>query len=63
MVDIFAIDLIDFEKLSDAKKKALLKRLQKRRNALQAQLEAVNERLEGVKQALKVVEQKTKRRS
>jgi hypothetical protein len=63
MVDIFAIDLIDFEKLSDAKKKVLFKRLQKRRNALQAQLEAVNERLMGVKQALKVVEQKTKRRS
>ena len=52
----FAVDLIDFEELSDAKKKALLKDLQKRKDALQAQLE-------GLDQALKVVQKKTKRSS
>jgi hypothetical protein len=59
----FAVDLIDFEQLSDAQKKALLKDLQKRRDALQAQLEGVNESLKGINQALKVVEKKSKRRS
>lgn len=59
----FAVDLIDFEELSAAQKKALLKDLQKRRGALQAQLEGVNESLKGVDQALKAVEKKSKRRS
>ena len=62
MIDILAMDHIDFENLSEPKKKALLKRLQKRRDALQEQLKTVNERLTVVRQALKAVEQKTKRR-
>jgi hypothetical protein len=58
----FVADLVDFEQMSEAQKKALLKGLQKRRDALQAQLEGVNESLKGVNQALKVVEKKSKRR-
>jgi hypothetical protein len=52
----FAVDLIDFEELSEAKKKALLKDLQKRRDALEAQLDGLN-------QALKVAQKKSKGRS
>ena len=59
----FAVDLIDFDELSDSQKKDLLKDLQKRRNALQAQLEGVNESLKGINQALTVVEKKAKRPS
>ncbi|NOJ39622.1 hypothetical protein [Bradyrhizobium australiense] len=59
----FAVDLIDFEELSVAQKKALLKDLQKRRDALEAQLDGVNESLKDVNQALKAVAKKSKRRS
>jgi hypothetical protein len=59
----FAVDLIDFDELSDSQKKDLLKDLQKRRDALQAQLEGVNESLQGINQALTVVEKKSKRSS
>jgi hypothetical protein len=58
----FAVDLLDFEQLSEAQKKALLKDLQKRRNALQAHLEDVNESLKGIDKALKAVGKKSKRR-
>ena len=50
----FAVDLIDFDELSDAQKKGLKEDLQKRRDAVQAQLEGLN-------QALTAVEQKSKR--
>jgi hypothetical protein len=59
----FAVDLIDFEELSAAQKKALLKDLQKRRDALQAQLKGVNGSLKDINQALKAVAKKSKRRS
>lgn len=59
----FAVDLIDFEELSAAQKKALLKDLQKRRDALQAQLKGVDGSLKDVNQALKAVAKKSKRRS
>lgn len=59
----FAVDLIDFEELSAAQKKALLKDLQKRRDALQAQLKGVNGSLQDINQALKAVAKKSKRRS
>ncbi|WP_407151621.1 hypothetical protein [Bradyrhizobium sp. ORS 86] len=58
----FAVDLIDFEELTAAQKKALLKDLQKRRDALQAQLQDVNESLKGVNQALKTVQKVSKGR-
>ncbi|MCP1968441.1 MULTISPECIES: hypothetical protein [Bradyrhizobium] len=56
------MDLIDFEELTAAQRKALLKDLQKRRDALQAQLKGVNESLKGVNQALKTVQKVSKRR-
>jgi uncharacterized protein YoxC len=59
----FAVDLIDFEELSAAQKKALLKDLQKRRDALQEQLKGVNGSLKDINQALKAVAKKSKRRS
>jgi hypothetical protein len=55
-----AVELVDFDELSEAQKKALLKDLQKRRDALQEQLEGVNESLKGVNQAIKVVVKKSK---
>jgi len=58
----FAVDLIDFEQLSDAQRKALLKDLQKRRDALEAQLKGVNSSLKDVNQTLKVVAKKKAKR-
>lgn len=59
----FAVDLIDFEELSEAQKKALLRGLQKRKDALQEQLEGVNKSLKDINQVLKEVGKKSKRRS
>jgi hypothetical protein len=59
----FTVDLIDFDELSDAQKKNLLKKLQRKRNSLQAQLKDVNESLKGINRAVKVVERKSKRRA
>jgi hypothetical protein len=56
----FTIDLIDFEHVSDAEKKTLLKNLQRKKKALQAQLETINESLKGIDRCLKVVEKKSK---
>jgi prefoldin subunit 5 len=56
----FTVDLIDFEHVSDAEKKALLKNLQRKKKALQAQLETINESLKGIDRCLKVVEKKSK---
>jgi hypothetical protein len=57
---IISPDLLDFESLSASQKKTLLKDLQKRRDALQAQLKGVSESLKSVDQALKVVAKKSK---
>lgn len=58
----FAASLIDFDQLSEKQKKDLLKNYQKKREALQAQLEDVTQSLKGIDQALKVVGKKSKRR-
>ena len=58
---IISPDLVDFESLSAAQKKTLLKDLRKRKDALQTQLRGVNDSLKCVDQALKVVEKKAKR--
>jgi hypothetical protein len=58
----FTVDLIDFEKLSEAQKKGLLKNLQKKKKALETQLEDANKSLKGVNLALKKIEKKSKRR-
>ena len=48
----FTVDLIDFDELSDTQKKTLLKKLQKKRKALQTQLKDVNQSLVGIDRAL-----------
>jgi hypothetical protein len=58
----FTVDLIDFEKLSEAQKKGLLKNLQKKKKTLETQLEDANKSLKGVNLALKKIEKKSKRR-
>jgi hypothetical protein len=54
-------DLIDFIALSTAKKKALMKDLRKRKQALRAQLVGVNQSLRRVDRAVKMFEKKSKR--
>jgi hypothetical protein len=57
----FTVDLLDFDQLSEAQKKALLKNLQRKKKALEAQLEYVNESLKGTTRALREVEKNLKR--
>jgi prefoldin subunit 5 len=52
----FTIDLIDFDKLTAAQKKTLLRKLQRERKALQSELEHVRQSLKGVDQSIKVIE-------
>jgi len=58
----FTVDLIDFDQLSEAQKKTLLKKLQRKQKNLQSQLEDVNESLKGITRAIREVERKSKRR-
>jgi hypothetical protein len=55
------IDLIDFDQLTDAQKKTLLRNLQRKRKALQSQLDDVGQSLKGLDRSIKVVEKKSKR--
>jgi hypothetical protein len=57
----FVASLLDFEKLTEKQKKALLEGLRQRKHALQLQLAGVNESLKGINDALKVVEKKVKK--
>ena len=59
----FTIDLIDFDQLTDAQKKTLLRNLQRKRKALQSQLDDVSRSLKGLDQSIKVIERKSKRRA
>lgn len=59
----FTVNLIDFEQLSDAQRKALLKNYQKKKKALQAQLKDANASLKGIDRALKLISKKSKRRA
>jgi hypothetical protein len=54
------IDLIDFDQLTDAQKKTLLRNLQRKRKALQSQLDDVSQSLKGLDRSIKVVEKKSK---
>ena len=58
----FTVDLIDFDQLSDAQKKTLLRKLQRKQKNLQSQLEDVNDSLKGITRAIREVERKSKRR-
>jgi hypothetical protein len=59
----FTVDLIDFEQLSETQKKTLTRNLERKKKALQAQVESVNESLKGIERCLKVIEKKSKRRA
>jgi hypothetical protein len=59
----FTIDLIDFDQLTDAQKKTLLRNLQGKRKALQSQLDDVSRSLKGLDRSIKVIERKSKRRA
>ena len=59
----FTVDLIDFDQLTDAQKKTLLRKLQRKQKSLQSQLEDVNESLKGITRAIREVERKSKRRA
>lgn len=52
----FTVDLIDFDQVGVSDKKTLLKNLQRKKKALQAQLESINESLKGIDRCLKAVE-------
>jgi prefoldin subunit 5 len=58
----FTIDLIDFDQLTNAQRRTLLRKLQRERKALQSQLEHVNESLKGVDQSIEVIERSSQRR-
>ncbi|NOJ48762.1 hypothetical protein [Bradyrhizobium archetypum] len=58
----FTVDLIDFDQLSDAQKKTLLRKLQRKQKNLRSQLEDVNESLKGITRAIREVERKSKPR-
>jgi hypothetical protein len=59
----FTVNLIDFDKLTPAQKKALLKNLKKKKRALQEQLRDASRSLAGVDKALGIMQKKTKRRT
>jgi hypothetical protein len=54
----FTVNLIDFDKLTAAQKKALLKNLRKKKSTLQGQLRDANKSLKGVNRALKKIQKK-----
>jgi prefoldin subunit 5 len=58
----FTIDLIDFDQLTAAQRRAVLRKLQRERKALQSQLDHINELIEGVDQSIQVIERSSQRR-
>ena len=59
----YTIDLIDFDRLSDAQKKALVKNYERIKKDLQAQLKDTKKSLKGIDRALKVAKKKAKLRA
>lgn len=57
----FLIDLVDLDNLTEAKRKALVKGLQRERKAVQSQLEQANRTLKELDRSIKVAERKSKR--
>jgi transcriptional regulator of heat shock response len=56
----FSVELIDFDQLSDEQTKNLQKNYERKKKALQAQLEEANQSLKGITRALEIIEEKTK---
>jgi hypothetical protein len=59
----FTVNLIDFDKLTPAQKKALLKNYRKKKAALQALIKDADKSLKGIDKALGIMQKKTKRRA
>ncbi len=57
----FLIDLVDLDGLTEAKRKALVKGLQRERKAVQSQLEQASRTLKELDRSIKVAERKSKR--
>jgi hypothetical protein len=57
----FTVNLIDFDRLTPAQKKALLKNYRKKKASLQAMIKDANRSLEGIEKALGVMQKKSKR--
>lgn len=58
----FLIDLVDLDQLTEAKRKTILKNLQRERKAVQSQLKQVSQTLKELDRSIKVAERKSKRR-
>jgi hypothetical protein len=53
-------ELIDFDQLSDEQTSNLRKNYERKKKALQAQLEYINQSLTGITRGLEMIEEKTK---
>jgi hypothetical protein len=59
----FTVNLIDFDKLTSAQKRDLLKNLKTKKRTLEQQLKDANRSLKGIDRALGIMQKKTKRRA
>lgn len=57
----FTVNLIDFDKLTSAQKKELLKNLKNKKATLLSQIRDANKSIKGVDKALGIMQKKTKR--
>lgn len=58
----FTVNLIDFDRLSDAQKKALLKNLKRKKASLEVQIRDASKSLQGVEKALGIMQKKKAKR-
>jgi flagellar biosynthesis chaperone FliJ len=58
----FLIDLVDLDQLTEAKRKTILKNLQREREAVQSQLKQISQTLKELDRSIKVAKRKSKRR-
>jgi uncharacterized protein HemX len=59
----FTVNLIDFDRLTAAQKRDLLRNLKKKKRTLEEQLRDANRSLKGIDKALGIMQKKTKRRA
>jgi hypothetical protein len=57
----YTIDLIDFDRLTEAQKKALLQNYQRVKKELQTEMADAKRSLRGIERALKIVKKQSKR--
>jgi len=58
----FIMDLVDLDQLTEAKRKTLLRNLQRERRVLQSQIEEASRALKEIDRSIKVTERKPKKR-